>query len=143
MAFFFFSSRRRHTRCGRDWSSDVCSSDLVQSQRKRGREHGCARTVLHSAVVLPLEPERAHGSRRKACLNQAAAGANRRVFWTLPLPGSSLLSACVQRLIDDGLAAGHAARSRAGGGASAPLQSTYGGVVRRVGEAAGGVARPP
>src|SRR5207245_3570741 len=26
--FFFFSSRRRHTRCYRDWSSDVCSSDL-------------------------------------------------------------------------------------------------------------------
>src|SRR6266699_3971946 len=25
---FFLSSRRRHTRCGRDWSSDVCSSDL-------------------------------------------------------------------------------------------------------------------
>src|SRR5215813_11474005 len=28
MIVFFFSSRRRHTRCGRDWSSDVCSSDL-------------------------------------------------------------------------------------------------------------------
>src|SRR5216684_519014 len=28
--FFFFSSRRRHTRCSRDWSSDVCSSDLPQ-----------------------------------------------------------------------------------------------------------------
>src|SRR6266542_5386673 len=28
--FFFFSSRRRHTRCYRDWSSDVCSSDLAQ-----------------------------------------------------------------------------------------------------------------
>src|SRR6266699_6689235 len=28
MILFFFSSRRRHTRCGRDWSSDVCSSDL-------------------------------------------------------------------------------------------------------------------
>src|SRR5690625_7656524 len=27
-AFFFFSSRRRHTRWPRDWSSDVCSSDL-------------------------------------------------------------------------------------------------------------------
>src|SRR5256884_6343320 len=27
--FFFFSSRRRHTRCSRDWSSDVCSSDLA------------------------------------------------------------------------------------------------------------------
>src|SRR5687768_17622250 len=25
---FFFSSRRRHTSCSRDWSSDVCSSDL-------------------------------------------------------------------------------------------------------------------
>src|SRR5690606_29656420 len=28
--FFFFSSRRRHTRFSRDWSSDVCSSDLRQ-----------------------------------------------------------------------------------------------------------------
>src|SRR2546429_7289378 len=27
---FFFSSRRRHTRCSRDWSSDVCSSDLFR-----------------------------------------------------------------------------------------------------------------
>src|SRR5690606_40412893 len=26
--YFFFSSRRRHTRFSRDWSSDVCSSDL-------------------------------------------------------------------------------------------------------------------
>src|SRR5690606_25463217 len=29
--FFFFSSRRRHTRFSRDWSSDVCSSDLIGS----------------------------------------------------------------------------------------------------------------
>src|SRR3989475_8171041 len=29
MLFFFFSSRRRHTRFDCDWSSDVCSSDLV------------------------------------------------------------------------------------------------------------------
>src|SRR5436853_4356638 len=28
--FFFFSSRRRHTRCLSDWSSDVCSSDLLR-----------------------------------------------------------------------------------------------------------------
>src|SRR5438105_7690582 len=28
LCFFFFSSRRRHTRSTRDWSSDVCSSDL-------------------------------------------------------------------------------------------------------------------
>src|SRR5256884_4338931 len=33
--FFFFSSRRRHTRCSRDWSSDVCSSDLHEQSRER------------------------------------------------------------------------------------------------------------
>src|SRR5699024_12010947 len=32
--FFFFSSRRRHTRSKRDWSSDVCSSDLVYKTLK-------------------------------------------------------------------------------------------------------------
>src|SRR6266704_6027234 len=31
--FFFFSSRRRHTRSKRDWSSDVCSSDLHPPSR--------------------------------------------------------------------------------------------------------------
>src|SRR3712207_8523467 len=30
--FFFFSSRRRHTRYWRDWSSDVCSSDLADAE---------------------------------------------------------------------------------------------------------------
>src|SRR5216683_5052299 len=33
MFFFFFSSRRRHTRSDRDWSSDVCSSDLLIAAR--------------------------------------------------------------------------------------------------------------
>src|ERR1035441_10952009 len=32
---FFFSSRRRHTRCLSDWSSDVCSSDLSASPGRR------------------------------------------------------------------------------------------------------------
>src|SRR5690606_40445526 len=32
----FFSSRRRHTRFSRDWSSDVCSSDLYLDKRQRG-----------------------------------------------------------------------------------------------------------
>src|SRR5712664_4935219 len=39
--FFFFSSRRRHTRSDRDWSSDVCSSDLraaVFGLKERGAE---------------------------------------------------------------------------------------------------------
>src|SRR5690625_7856320 len=34
--FFFFSSRRRHTRWPRDWSSDVCSSDLAQPLVEQG-----------------------------------------------------------------------------------------------------------
>src|SRR6266511_4581105 len=42
--FFFFSSRRRHTRFSRDWSSDVCSSDLRRSVRDvRG---GAARVIV-------------------------------------------------------------------------------------------------
>src|SRR2546427_9520817 len=32
--FFFFSSRRRHTRFDCDWSSDVCSSDLIGVKRR-------------------------------------------------------------------------------------------------------------
>src|SRR5690606_41014798 len=33
---FFFSSRRRHTRFSRDWSSDVCSSDLFAYAQRNG-----------------------------------------------------------------------------------------------------------
>src|SRR5262245_26234730 len=49
---FFFSSRRRHTRCLSDWSSDVCSSDLagfVQAARLSG--NGEFRILL--AQILP------------------------------------------------------------------------------------------
>src|SRR2546428_11948693 len=39
--FFFFSSRRRHTRSDRDWSSDVCSSDLRLARAEcGGGDHG-------------------------------------------------------------------------------------------------------
>src|SRR5690606_39457892 len=37
ICFFFFSSRRRHTRFSRDWSSDVCSSDLPACAVLAGR----------------------------------------------------------------------------------------------------------
>src|SRR5256885_4403585 len=38
--FFFFSSRRRHTRLQGDWSSDVCSSDLIEYA---GEDHGLSK----------------------------------------------------------------------------------------------------
>src|SRR5690349_24238510 len=50
MFIFFFSSRRRHTRSLRDWSSDVCSSDLT------GRE---AMAELRRMVGVLRRPEEA------------------------------------------------------------------------------------
>src|SRR6266542_3689802 len=50
--FFFFSSRRRHTRCYRDWSSDVCSSDLEQATIPPG--HPWNRLPLIGAVCAVL-----------------------------------------------------------------------------------------
>src|SRR5690606_41092841 len=44
---FFFSSRRRHTRFSRDWSSDVCSSDLAPRVRVH-RGPDIARLVLYA-----------------------------------------------------------------------------------------------
>src|SRR5256885_15273820 len=45
LVFFFFSSRRRHTRLQGDWSSDVCSSDLFDD----------ARAFVHQRVQQPVE----------------------------------------------------------------------------------------
>src|SRR5207249_8472397 len=50
----FFSSRRRHTRSKRDWSSDVCSSDLDDLARKNETEQvptGCVKCVEASDFV--------------------------------------------------------------------------------------------
>src|SRR5690606_199945 len=47
---FFFSSRRRHTRFSRDWSSDVCSSDLL-----RRKTAGTAVISLsYGALIVPV-----------------------------------------------------------------------------------------
>src|SRR5215475_8935060 len=50
MLFFFFSSRRRHTRFSRDWSSDVCSSDLRRSGA-RGRIRMDVNLAGRTAVI--------------------------------------------------------------------------------------------
>src|SRR3712207_8998306 len=64
--FFFFSSRRRHTRYWRDWSSDVCSSDLggrprrapLDAPRAKAHENGGQgrRGAPHSSH-LPMAPQ--------------------------------------------------------------------------------------
>src|SRR3989442_10116662 len=62
--FFFFSSRRRHTRCGRDWSSDVCSSDLGSSAGAEWRKVAVhyPRVAVDDGIVIrgsrDLHPER-------------------------------------------------------------------------------------
>src|SRR5256886_5691162 len=60
--YFFFSSRRRHTRFDCDWSSDVCSSDLW-----RGRN---AKRWPHSVMMRSSwnASSRAHATSRSRCL---------------------------------------------------------------------------
>src|SRR5256885_9895590 len=54
---FFFSSRRRHTRLQGDWSSDVCSSDLLGRVRARDERAGAWRGVCHRiAGISPVRP---------------------------------------------------------------------------------------
>src|SRR2546427_11348934 len=63
--FFFFSSRRRHTRFDCDWSSDVCSSDLVQ------RDH------------LPVPGAAAHQPDLAVLLGQVAAEPRHEAEWPI------------------------------------------------------------
>src|SRR5579885_1681510 len=58
---FFFSSRRRHTISKRDWSSDVCSSDLTPSPRKRGRV-----MAIYHFDVKPVQRSKGHSAVAKA-----------------------------------------------------------------------------
>src|SRR5690606_40487010 len=65
---FFFSSRRRHTRFSRDWSSDVCSSDLALAVAvERGVD------VLDAVVLAALAPA-PHDEGRRAELGGEEIG---------------------------------------------------------------------
>src|SRR5215203_5725558 len=94
--FFFFSSRRRHTRYWRDWSSDVCSSDLLPRVRGRRRVLGARRHGAHAlpdrrgrrtggrAREAPLDAQRTDPGRRRAPVRRAAtwtAARSRRHRW--------------------------------------------------------------
>src|SRR5256885_12086348 len=69
--FFFFSSRRRHTRLQGDWSSDVCSSDLKSAHRRVSsiRGEGCCRASPASAAWDGM------GTRKRGCKD------SRTLFW--------------------------------------------------------------
>src|SRR2546422_6808042 len=73
--FFFFSSRRRHTRCSRDWSSDVCSSDLKRDLVRRFAahverdRHRVARDYIDGARVHTAERSEEHTSELQSRLH--------------------------------------------------------------------------
>src|SRR3712207_8305253 len=62
MIFFFFSSRRRHTRYWRDWSSDVCSSDLNPEGKKKGQKS--LRAVVEKVFQEKVSIRTARGIRK-------------------------------------------------------------------------------
>src|SRR5207247_8285577 len=53
----FFSSRRRHTRSTRDWSSDVCSSDLLPWEHRR--ERGFVNAFIETLAMVLTRPAEA------------------------------------------------------------------------------------
>src|SRR6266436_8174603 len=90
MRFFFFSSRRRHTRCSRDWSSDVCSSDLLEGTElaqlfRRGYRAELARNVTGGGLGLYFSNGivAAHGGRMWA--ESPGHGQGSTFCFTLPL----------------------------------------------------------
>src|SRR6266542_3334140 len=86
--FFFFSSRRRHTRCYRDWSSDVCSSDL--------RKFGLYRAVVVDNVDpllkarLRVEIPSVTGTAQPWALPSLPPGAPAPAAGPLPALGSAV-----------------------------------------------------
>src|SRR6266487_4802628 len=115
--FFFFSSRRRHTRWTGDWSSDVCSSDLVADTLMLGRrlnvhfDETWAQERL-GKLRIPLERkvgELSGGQRAQIAL--AVALGKRPEFLVLDEPVASLdplarrefLTALMDAVAEDGL----------------------------------------
>src|SRR3712207_7295019 len=76
--FFFFSSRRRHTRFWRDWSSDVCSSDLGG-----GGEVAVDRGRVPAAATEPAAEQL--GQEHRPVLPAGAAKGDRQVAFPFAL----------------------------------------------------------
>src|SRR6267143_3030586 len=82
-AFFFFSSRRRHTRWNCDWSSDVCSSDLEGrivlpgGMRRRERREDDLLAITWEQVEPALERAHQHFQRQMPLVQHGAAHVHR------------------------------------------------------------------
>src|SRR5690606_39939357 len=83
----FFSSRRRHTRFSRDWSSDVCSSDLASIVVS---EHLC-------------DDERAQGLVVRDCSQHPAKGGHNGEEGSSPLEDGPLCYICPICVLDEGI----------------------------------------
>src|SRR6266511_1899514 len=93
---FFFSSRRRHTRFSRDWSSDVCSSDLVhggqtaasRAMRSAGPRAYPMRRPARPQVLVKLRttttPERSRRADREAGSPGTVSANASSTPWTRP-----------------------------------------------------------
>src|SRR5690606_17811973 len=93
---FFFSSRRRHTRFSRDWSSDVCSSDLRDPGGHEASRRSRAEPWRSGPLAKPTRP---------VCVPVWAAtrnegrrgGPRRRATWTSPRAGAAVRAARTAR----------------------------------------------
>src|SRR3989475_12325594 len=108
--FFFFSSRRRHTRFDCDWSSDVCSSDLAGGTDQRAERDGGGRRCPTARASLRRVP---HVRRRAAT---PAAGVARGVGGR---PADGERGAAGGQSVEGRAPGSRAAAARAGGGAVA------------------------
>src|SRR3989449_4151984 len=104
LVFFFFSSRRRHTRCSRDWSSDVCSSDLDTRRVVQGLERGEVDLVIgthrllsrdvrfHDLGLLIVDEEHRFGVRHKERLKALKLAVDVVTLTATPIPRTLHLS---------------------------------------------------
>src|SRR5207253_8129043 len=75
--FFFFSSRRRHTRWPRDWSSDVCSSDLLRKEPV---------SILPTRISCPtfIGDSEVYCNRSRSEEGRAGNAGREDTYWFLP-----------------------------------------------------------